>query len=221
MKKYLNNNAGEGLQSIFSLYSSLLWRGGKGVPPARSAECDVSKRAGVKPAPTTNLEKGFTLIELLVVVLIIAILAAVALPQYTRAVNRAKAAKQLPMVKALYGSLERYYLANDSWPSSFADLDVSVPGATDVVSSDPAKSVVVKGGDGNYYYLRIDGGAAYGSSKPLDTAEKRFGFYISSVDSVLRCYACGVTDKDMSAVCLSSGFTFSHADSSCNYYMFN
>jgi type IV pilus assembly protein PilE len=72
---------------------------------------------------------GFTLIELLVVVLIIGILAAVALPQYTKAAERGKASEALIMGKAIRDSLDRYALANGAWPDTFNpdDLDISVP----------------------------------------------------------------------------------------------
>ncbi|WP_428898258.1 type II secretion system protein G [Parelusimicrobium proximum] len=72
------------------------------------------------------MKKGFTLIELLVVVLIIAILAAVALPQYTAAVEKSRATEALLNVKALAGAADRYYLQNDAWPVNFGDLDVSI-----------------------------------------------------------------------------------------------
>ena len=67
---------------------------------------------------------GFTLIELLVVVLIIGILAAVALPQYEKAVEKARAAEGISMMKSLSAGVEEYVLANGSMPSSFDQLSI-------------------------------------------------------------------------------------------------
>lgn len=58
-------------------------------------------------------KKGFTLIELLVVVLMIGVLTSIALPQYRKAMNRARVAEAMQILPALYESFERWMLAND------------------------------------------------------------------------------------------------------------
>ena len=73
------------------------------------------------------MKKGFTLVELLVVVLIIAILAAVALPQYTTAVERSRATEALTLMAAISESVQRYRFHQGVWPTTFDQLDVDIP----------------------------------------------------------------------------------------------
>ena len=71
--------------------------------------------------------KGFTLIELLVVVLIIGILAAIAVPQYQKAVGKSRLATIKNLVQSIANAEENYYLANNDYTDNFNDLDVSIP----------------------------------------------------------------------------------------------
>lgn len=75
-------------------------------------------------------KKGFTLIELLVVVLIIGILAAIALPQYQKAVMKSRLMGHLTTVRSLVQAVEMFYMSTGRNPSSLDDvesLDVALP----------------------------------------------------------------------------------------------
>ena len=74
------------------------------------------------------MQKAFTLIELLVVVLIIGILAAIALPQYQKAVIRTRYVQLKLTTKAIADAQERYYLANNAYAEDIADLDIDIGG---------------------------------------------------------------------------------------------
>ena len=75
----------------------------------------------------TNTRWGFTLIELLVVVLIVGILAAVALPQYQRAVVKSKVGTILPLIKSIAIARQLYYLSNSTYTDDINELDVEMP----------------------------------------------------------------------------------------------
>ena len=81
-----------------------------------------------------SCKKAFTLIELLVVVLIIGILAAVALPQYQKAVLRSRFTQAMIACDNLYKAAEQYQLENGQWPASFNDLDITMPGDLDEIN---------------------------------------------------------------------------------------
>ena len=67
-------------------------------------------------------ERGFTLIELLVVVAILGILATLAIPRITVALDDAKNNKSKSDLKIIEGALERYYFDHGSYPANLDAL---------------------------------------------------------------------------------------------------
>src|SRR6476646_9691800 len=85
------------------------------------------------PMTRTQTRKGFTLIEILIVVIILGILAAIVIPQFTNASKEAKQSILVTMVQSLRSQIALYKLQhNDNLPGYVST------GAAALTSGDPA-----------------------------------------------------------------------------------
>ena len=76
-------------------------------------------------APAKGHLAAFTLIEFLVVVLIIGILAAVAIPQYQKAVGVSHIKALFPIARSVLEAERRFYLANGYYTGNLNRLDIT------------------------------------------------------------------------------------------------
>ena len=105
-----------------------------------------------------NNKKGFTLIELLVVVLIIGILAAMALPQYFKAVERSRMGEAVQLLANIAQAQQRKYLQINKYTANYKGLDVAPKGATG--ASYYTKGDPTAGTGGNGFRIDLDDTAA-------------------------------------------------------------
>ena len=102
------------------------------------------------------MKQGFTLIELLVVVLIIGILASVALPQYTKAVEKARATEAIQLLGDLARAERIYQMATGHYTNNLNFLDVELPGIADTdpatTASTTSFNIEIKSRDGNDFW---------------------------------------------------------------------
>ncbi|MBR3631874.1 MAG: prepilin-type N-terminal cleavage/methylation domain-containing protein [Elusimicrobiaceae bacterium] len=133
---------------------------------------------------------GFTLIELLVVVLIIGILSAVALPQYQRAVEKARAMQAISIVKAIGDAQEIYFLENGEYSPNLDLLSIKIPGEDKKGDSIGFGTLIRKNYD-QFQFGTFDG---TGQRKAIALANKydakgnwRYSIYRFSKDPTLYC----------------------------------
>lgn len=100
-------------------------------------------------------KKGFTLIELLVVVLIIGILAAMAMPQYFKAVERSRMTEADTLLGSIAQAQRRKFLQINKFVTNYRALDVSPKdsnGSTYYTKGNPAT-----GANGNGFAVVLSG----------------------------------------------------------------
>ena len=143
------------------------------------------------------MNKGFTLIELLVVVLIIGILAAIALPQYTKAVERSRMSEAVQMLGDLATAESVYFMQNGEFVSvANSTADASMPGDVTIV--------VPKYEDGDTWAFTVSANDEDTTNKAPATltAERKGGMYngnklqitVSKTGAINKCYISSNTD---------------------------
>ncbi len=128
-------------------------------------------------------KKGFTLIELLVVVLIIGILAAMAMPQYFKAVERSRMTEADQLLSSIAQAQQRKYLQINKYTADYRSMDVAPKGAqgsTFYTKGDP----VTGGGNGFKVTLSADtgdydGGIATAERVPAGTSTLQYNYTLS------------------------------------------
>ena len=141
--------------------------------------------------------KGFTLIELLVVVLIIGILAAMAMPQYFKAVERSRMTEADTLLASIAQAQRRKYLQLNKFTENFSSLDVAPKGAS-------GATYYTKGGAGNGFKVTISGddfsdGAALAERSGANTLQYDYSLHRYYENDNVSCIANNAAGGELCA----------------------
>ena len=140
--------------------------------------------------------RAFTLIELLVVVLIIGILAAVALPQYEKAVEKSRATQVYTLMATLAEAEQVYYLANGEWTGDYSKLDIGFP-------YDSGDDEVRDFSGGDYNWHKCGGDGCVYTYRPYKDGV--YGLQVYFDDKSFVCMASENTEAEK--LCATLGFS--------------
>lgn len=85
-----------------------------------------------------NQSRGFTLMEVMIAMVIVAILAAVAIPNYTQSVRKARRTEATTTLLSVSAAMENFLLRNNTYPATVAIL----------VNGDTGSGLAAVGGHG-------------------------------------------------------------------------
>lgn len=114
----------------------------------RDSQTDIN--LGAMLNCTSVKRKGFTLVELLIVIVIIAVLAAIALPRFMDSGQRSKESSLKANLVLVRNALELFKNDTGAWPSTLSDLTVTTAPASGKDNAGAAKTISASDYKGPY-----------------------------------------------------------------------
>lgn len=144
--------------------------------------------------------------------LIIAILAAVALPQYQLAVMKSKYTQLIMLADSFKKAQERYVMANGAYTFDFADLDIALPGGWTVESEGKSAYSADR-----QIHCTLQDGSNKGLTPTIFCSADSMTYYPQITTQERLCFARRTNDK-ANQVCKSFGGV--HRSSNANYHYY-
>jgi type IV pilus assembly protein PilE len=140
--------------------------------------------------------RGFTLLELMIVVGVMAILAAIAINQYSEQVRKAKRAEAAKAILQFQMLMEKYRSTCPTYVDTAACRDRTVPADGDAADAEDVPYPSIPDVTQNNYTYALSG---QGTTGYVITATKKASFKDTRCGNFIMTVAAGVSTKSMSS----------------------
>lgn len=138
------------------------------------------------------MRHAFTLVELIIVVIIIGVLASIAIPQFSKTMERSRIAEASAVLGALRGAQLRYKLENTNYATDYTKIDIDLPNYDGSPPGSP---------NGKFFTYNVDSAIEGTTATTIATAQRKasqYGQYTLKINDQGKIY-CADTGADACA----------------------